>query len=571
NTFYNSNRQDMEPKILDNQNIEPEVLNNYDAELEILAAYDSTDDFSDIDIDNIKGHGIRIGGGGRVNTKTKKIIKRSYLCRHAGKPAKSSEVSCRVECLWKVNFWFKNEKNCIEVTTFNNEHVGHELNPLASYFDPTLRKLPKEIVEEIRFLTTIAKADATMQYRIIREKYNVRIYRPDLYKTIQMFRRDSEPGEDDAGMFLAEEKFNERWEKLLQDYPQARNYLMRSLGCCIKSWARAFTSRYFTAGVQSTSRNEGENSALKRLFGSSSLSLCELFEALEERYQEEIDYCKFVSWKQTIPQIGPKNVAKTIFEPVVRQLNEFVMPNIMKKQEEQMNLSFYYHAIEVDLEVIFSREREVDESEQCIDNLFDCPQMQLKSFLNDFSIIVESWEVMHLISSGTSHFAHILPTQFLHSEFDTNIAEEFANNNQSPDEISKAISKKRKFGELWGLGRKIMINAIENSSEELYHELLGFFTSIQNRTLPRRVISKVNDGNEFSHNINNNGCMIDIRNPVKRKSKGRPKSKRIANTFEKSDTKMSYKCKLCKKKGHNSKTCKEKSNIYANNTNGEIE
>lgn len=94
---------------------------------------------------------------------------------------------------------------------------------------------------------------------------------------------------------LTEEKFNERREKLLQNYPQSRDYLMRSLGYCTKSWAHAFTSRYFTAGVQSTSHNEGENSTLKRLFGSSSLSLCELFEALEKRYQEEVDYCKFVS------------------------------------------------------------------------------------------------------------------------------------------------------------------------------------------------------------------------------------------------------------------------------------
>ncbi|CAG8749375.1 6264_t:CDS:2, partial [Cetraspora pellucida] len=38
-------------------------------------------------------------------------------------------------------------------------------------FDPSLQKLPENIIEEIRFLTVIAKADATMQYRIIREKY----------------------------------------------------------------------------------------------------------------------------------------------------------------------------------------------------------------------------------------------------------------------------------------------------------------------------------------------------------------------------------------------------------------
>ena len=109
--------------------------------------------------------------------------------------------------------------------------------------------------------------------------------------------------------------------------------------------------------MQSTSRSEGENSILKRLFGNSSLSLCELFDALEERYQEENDYCDFVSWKESVPQIGPKNVLHSIFEPVVKQLTEFVFPNIIKKQEEQMDLSLCYHAVQIVLENALPREK----------------------------------------------------------------------------------------------------------------------------------------------------------------------------------------------------------------------
>ncbi|CAG8527171.1 7391_t:CDS:2, partial [Gigaspora rosea] len=144
------NNQNIEPKVSNNQSLEPEMLNNQDVELEVLAAYDKelfvgkafknwnqvADFMKKYAI--VKGHGIRISDGGRVNAKTKEILKWTYLYRYAGKPAKSSE------------------------------HVGHELNPLASQFDPTLRKLPKNIVEEIRFLTTVAKADATMQKHIER-------------------------------------------------------------------------------------------------------------------------------------------------------------------------------------------------------------------------------------------------------------------------------------------------------------------------------------------------------------------------------------------------------------------
>ena len=42
---------------------------------------------------------------------------------------------------------------------------------------------------------------------------------------------------------------------------------------------------------------------------------------------------------------------------MVQQLNEFVMPNIMKKQEEQMNSSLYYHATEIDSETAYFLEK----------------------------------------------------------------------------------------------------------------------------------------------------------------------------------------------------------------------
>ncbi|CAB5307318.1 unnamed protein product [Rhizophagus irregularis] len=321
---------------------------------------------------SVKGHGVRIGGGGRVDKETCQILKRTYLCQHA------DESKASTFC----------------------KHVGHKLSPLASQFVPTLQKLSEEILQEIRFLTVVAKVNATVQYRIIRKKFKTRIFQTDLYNAIDKFRREAMPGEEDTGTLL-----KRLYDKKDED---PRWAITMKLDLAI---ARAFTNKYFTAGVQSTSRSEGENSTLKRLFKNSSLSLCELFDALEERYQEENDYCDFVSWKKSVPQIGSKNVFKSIFRPVVKQLTEFVFPNIIKKQEEQMDLSLCYHAVQIVLKNALPREKEFVELEHCIiciDNLFDCSQAQLSSFLVDIFQVLEIWEVNHLVNPNTSHFICLL-------------------------------------------------------------------------------------------------------------------------------------------------------------------
>ncbi len=86
--------------------------------------------------------------------------------------------------------------------TFNDQHVSHKLYISANRFDPTLWKLPEEIIEEIWFLTIIAKVNATIQYRIIQEKYKTRIYWQDLYNTISKFYHESTLGEEDIGLLL---------------------------------------------------------------------------------------------------------------------------------------------------------------------------------------------------------------------------------------------------------------------------------------------------------------------------------------------------------------------------------
>ncbi|GBC15562.2 hypothetical protein RIR_jg13878.t1 [Rhizophagus irregularis DAOM 181602=DAOM 197198] len=70
-----------------------------------------------------------------------------------------------------------------------------------------------EIMEEIRFLTIVTKADITIQYQIIREKFKIRIHRPDLYNAISKFYLELTPGEADVKILL-----KRLYKKKIEDY-----------------------------------------------------------------------------------------------------------------------------------------------------------------------------------------------------------------------------------------------------------------------------------------------------------------------------------------------------------------
>lgn len=155
---------------------------------------------------------------------------------------------------------------------------------------------------------------------------------------------------------------------------------------------------------------------------------------------------------------------------------------------------------------------------------------------------ISSYEFV-VISNLPSKENHILPSQFSRPDSIDVIQPE--SSRVGDIEASKVISKKRKFGELFGLGRKIITDVIEDGDEETYNEVLEFLQSIQQR---QRIL----------HDNNVNVNIVGIQNPVARTQKGRPKLKRTKGALEESSNKSQHKCKICKQLGHNSKTCKGK-------------
>ena len=72
---------------------------------------------------------------------------------------------------------------------------------------------------------------------------------------------------------------------------------MRALFPSRKSWARAFTSSMFTAGMQTTSRVEGYNNIIKHELAACS-TLCDLESVLDARLKNEAQWNRFLN---TVP------------------------------------------------------------------------------------------------------------------------------------------------------------------------------------------------------------------------------------------------------------------------------
>ncbi|CAI2170589.1 11055_t:CDS:2, partial [Funneliformis geosporum] len=139
-----------------------------------------------------------------------------------------------------------------------------------------------------------------------------------------------------------------------------------------ESWARCYTSSYFTAGMQSINRIESINEVIKK--------------DLDGRYVSLNDLCANID----------------------NEIRIHVTFAITEKIHEQMNLSFLYHAIQIeyntiDINIKFSYEN------RCINEIFDLPQGYANAILRDiYDQLVSIWEVRHMKYESSPNYIFLL-------------------------------------------------------------------------------------------------------------------------------------------------------------------
>jgi hypothetical protein len=140
---------------------------------------------------------------------------------------------------------------------------------------------------------------------------------------------------------LSEELFYGRWSKLIEKYPSIKDYLMRALYPSRQAWARAFTSKIFTAGIQTTSRVEGYNNIIKRELSANS-TLCNLADTLDARFEHEVQWNRFFEYRTLSTCMGITTISQDLFPEVDKIMTKYLTPQILSAERMEMAQCLYF-------------------------------------------------------------------------------------------------------------------------------------------------------------------------------------------------------------------------------------
>ncbi|CAG8753034.1 1630_t:CDS:2 [Cetraspora pellucida] len=557
------------------------------------------------------------------------VRRRTFECSHSGEPISNKVVdlsqqcnrnSKKVSCTWHVNLSKPKSSPVILVTSIVGEH-NHEMQPDAMLYDPKYRKLSTEIIESIEFYVTKGNMRSKQILSLLTAKFPDHIiHKHDLYNAIQKFRTTPTQRHMEAQSFIKhllqlknqdpgwivnihmdpydnstfENDFYRRWSCLLEKYPQTQDYFNRTLQGCVKSWARFYQLKFFTAGVQSTQRIEVMNKLLKEgVKGTSSLR--NLYDHIQNLLDNEAKWARHNSYLNSVPTNQAPSIVESVFQKVVEILKLYITPHILAVQQQQVIGSLLYK-VQLRQKDDIQENTQLDYDNGFLEDELDRPQISIMALIKDIdsSEVVEIWEVMMNTKTAMFHIELVARRWYRDDQQDKglevlqhqniNISMTFQQNNTNmiyPDlhiieqirgstynkKNQQLASKKIKYANGFGKMKKALNFVLNLGCEE---ELISMITQFVDQK--KSLLEVVND-------------------PLVTKCRGRPPTKRLKSSSEAQgykgqahsnhainppdpnlriplsnissnnshaieESKRKYVCNVCGKVGHNARTCK---------------
>ncbi|CAB5205097.1 unnamed protein product [Rhizophagus irregularis] len=379
-----------------------------------------------------------------------------------------------------------------------------------------------------------------------------------------------------------ESVFERRSAGIVEKYEAGKKYITTMLLNRKHTWVKCFTSRHFTVGTQSTQHVESENALIQKAV-QSSFFLSQVQESIENRLEFELINNRYSIWKSSTLQYTQPFVIQTFFKDIDITMKKYLTQPIHDAHYKQMCQSVCYRTHQVPFSKISASDddsfepffdKEVDDSIETPIEADEDRELDLKFLISmvNSDDILEIWKVSR----------EIIMNSCQNDQNNTQITLEFTRKytvNDLSESYSRQISQKQlKFGTLMGEAKKAIQFAIQDDDEELIQfireynkrreaQLIQAESIRQQEDLARRKM--IANDNQVFHNTR--GVLVDsnqIMDLLKHQPKGRPATKRLKSSFEKSGSNKvkngseqaisgdkGRKCGLCGENGHYRNTC----------------
>ncbi|CAB4473025.1 unnamed protein product [Rhizophagus irregularis] len=251
-----------------------------------------------------------------------------------------------IGCLWHINLSFPKSGNGVRINSIVGIH-NHDMNPCITEIAPKFRKLTDKMLKKIKFWTIEGRLGIPTQYNLLVASFpNKVINKKDLSNAIQQFKKQAKPIKNDACQMLTElylkKDDDPRWIiKPRFDHGERR---LNSLFWMSPDQVNAY-ERYhdinFTAGIQSTQWVESTNIIIKDRLNRSSC-LTDVVKEIQKIFDQQSKKAILNECKNEIPTRGIPSIMDEYFPELDKILREYLTPQILQKQHDQMAQSLCY-------------------------------------------------------------------------------------------------------------------------------------------------------------------------------------------------------------------------------------
>ncbi|UZO09122.1 uncharacterized protein OCT59_029359 [Rhizophagus irregularis] len=253
---------------------------------------------------------------------------------------------------------------------------------------------------------------------------------------------------------------------------------------CPKNWARFAINQNFTAGIQSTQRVEVTNRIIKEKLNRSSC-LTDVIGEIQRIFDQQSKRAILSECKNEIPTRGIPSIMDEYFPNLDKILREYLTPQILQKQRDQMVQSLCYDTVLIkDWQPLLEMMDDSYQQEIAREDDYDQPQSLFSLLVENipYNNILQVWKVTrHCGQNSEPQYIILLNDVLFHNE-ENILADEseqpsfqhLMNFRQTPN-VVQLQDPKQKYGFGMGYAKKALDLAVQTDKVDEFVDQVKYF------------------------------------------------------------------------------------------------